>query len=546
MSLRQTATSLASLGINLSSPVRQFPNTPEVAAMVRKLGAVQHGDSKLISPDQVAEILRRFGVPGRTSFRSCAPYLAAGYHGGSTTDFVRTYLDAIRYPCYPVGDERRVRIPSLKVLAEVYTPGVGFICNVIKHLFWESIDLRLFAADIGDDKTRQALLYRANALYGLGKALSHTNLIIPVNRASNLAAIRTKIAAIGKAVYVITDGTAILGLGDIGPQAGAPVMTGKAILISGLADVPAISLILDETDPDKMVDILTKILPERGGSINLEDLSSPHSFEVERKLQDRIAIPVFDDDQWGTGIVVAAALINGARLMGKPLAELTVHFQGAGAGAIGVALILIEAGVKPGNIQMADSRGLLHAGRRDGMNEEKEHITAIINSSGRTGSWENGLRGADVYIGLSAAEADKRTPFTLKHFLMMNERPGIVSLANPNPEILATVDEPLGEAYARFRDGGAAFVGTGRSDAPNGINNVLGFPSIHKAGGFLADATSYQRSDYVVAARAIAGLLGEVTPDRIIVDPLDERVVPVVSEAVAGAIRQRQQGAAAR
>jgi malate dehydrogenase (oxaloacetate-decarboxylating) len=189
---------------------------------------------------------------------------------------------------------------------------------------------------------------------------------------------------------------------------------------------------------------------------------------------------------------------------------------------------------------MADSKGLLHAGRRVGMNEEKTQLAAIINAAGRTGSWENGLRGADIYVGLSAAEADKRTPFTLRHMLMMNERPGIISLANPNPEILATVDENIGVAFERLRDGGAAFVGTGRSDAPNGINNVLGFPSIHKAGGFLAEATSYQRSDYVVAARAIAELLGEVEQNRVIVDPLDVRVVPVVSEAVAAAIRERQ------
>ena len=535
----RTAVSLAPLGVNMSQPVRQFPNSPEVAAMVRKLGSVQHGDSKIISPEQVAEILSHFNVPGRASFRSSAPYLAAGYQGGTTMDFVQTYLDAIRYPCYPVGDARRVRIPSLKVLAEVYTPGVGFICNVIKHLLWESIDLRLFAADIADDRTRQAMLYRANALYSLAKALSHTNLIIPVSRGSNLDAIKAKIAAIGKAVYIITDGTAILGLGDIGPQPGAPVMTGKAILISGLADIPAISLVLDETDPDKIVELLTKILPERGGSINLEDLSSPHSFEVERKLQDKIAIPVFDDDQWGTGIVVAAALINGAKLMGKPLSDLAVHFQGAGAGAIGVALILTAAGVNAGKIQMADSKGLLYAGRKFGMNGEKNQIAAIINAAGRTGSWENGLRGADIYIGLSASEADKRTPFTLKHMLMMNERPGIISLANPSPEILTTTDEDIAIAFERLRDAGAAFVGTGRSDAPNGINNVLGFPAIHKAGGFLADATSYQRTDYVVAARAIAELLGEVTPDRVIVDPLDPRVVPVVSEAVAAAIRER-------
>src|ERR1017187_5816014 len=535
----RTAVSLAPLGVNMSQPVRQFPNSPEVAAMVRKLGSVQHGDSKIISPEQVAEILSHFNVPGRASFRSSAPYLAAGYQGGTTMDFVQTYLDAIRYPCYPVGDARRVRIPSLKVLAEVYTPGVGFICNVIKHLLWESIDLRLFAADIADDRTRQAMLYRANALYSLAKALSHTNLIIPVSRGSNLDAIKAKIAAIGKAVYIITDGTAILGLGDIGPQPGAPVMTGKAILISGLADIPAISLVLDETDPDKIVELLTKILPERGGSINLEDLSSPHSFEVERKLQDKIAIPVFDDDQWGTGIVVAAALINGAKLMGKPLSDLAVHFQGAGAGAIGVALILTAAGVNAGKIQMADSKGLLYGGRKFGMNGEKNQIAAIINAAGRTGSWENGLRGADIYIGFLASEDEQQTPFTLKHMLMMNERPGIISLANPSPEILTTTDEDIAIAFERLRDAGAAFVGTGRSDAPNGINNVLGFPAIHKAGGFLADATSYQRTDYVVAARAIAELLGEVTPDRVIVDPLDPRVVPVVSEAVAAAIRER-------
>ena len=268
----RTAGSPAPLSVDLSKPARLFPNTPEIAAIVRKLGMVQHGNNKLISPEQVTEILRRFNVPGRASFRSSKPYLAGGYQGGTTMDFVQTYLDAIHYPCYPVGDERRVRIPSLKVLAEVYTPGVGFICNVIKHLLWEAMDLRLFAADVADDKARQAILYRANALYSLAKALSHTNLIIPVSRSSNLGAIKAKIAAIGKAVYIITDGTAILGLGDIGPQPGAPVMTGKAILISGLADIPAISLVMDETDPDKIVELLTKILPKRGGSINLEDI----------------------------------------------------------------------------------------------------------------------------------------------------------------------------------------------------------------------------------------------------------------------------------
>ena len=310
----------------------------------------------------------------------------------------------------------------------------------------------------------------------------------------------------------------------------------------------AIGIILDSKEPKEIVRILRKILPQSGGSINLEDLSSPHSFETERELQqsylsEATGQPVFDDDQWGTGIVALAALINAAKILNKPLNELVIHFQGAGAGAIGVARILIHAGVRPGNIQMADSKGLIYEGR-GGLDEEKSALAKMINSEGRTGEWRKGLDGANVYLGLSAAEPDKRSELTTGDLERMAEQVAILAMANPYPEFLKydarTGFEPIMQARQRFLDSGrVAVIGSGRADAPNGVNNVSAFPGLHDA-GIQAEARRYTLDDYVAAGRALADLTPDPSADNIIVSPLNDGNVPAVSAAVQASIRTRQ------
>jgi malate dehydrogenase (oxaloacetate-decarboxylating) len=320
-----------------------------------------------------------------------------------------------------------------------------------------------------------------------------------------------------RVVAVVSDGTAVLGLGDIGPAAALPVMEGKACLFSEFAGLDAVPLVLDTTDPDAIVEIVTALAPSFGG-INLEDISAPRCFDIEARLRERLDIPVMHDDQHGTAIVVLAALRNAARVTGRTLGDLRVVVAGAGAAGIACTKILLEAGV--GDISVADSRGVLHTGRED-LSSIKQWAAENTNSAGFAGSMVGALAGADVYIGLSGGTVPEAA------IASMADGAIVFSLANPIPE----VDPQMAARYA-------AVVATGRSDLPNQINNVLAFPGVFR-GAIDAGATSITEEMKLAAATAIADVVGdEVRPDYIVPSPLDRRVVTAVAEAVAASARR--------
>jgi malate dehydrogenase (oxaloacetate-decarboxylating) len=318
-------------------------------------------------------------------------------------------------------------------------------------------------------------------------------------------------------VAVVSDGSAVLGLGDIGPLAAMPVMEGKAILLRDLAGVDAYPICLDERDPDRLVDMIAALSTGFGG-INLEDISAPRCFEVEGKLRQRLDIPVFHDDQHGTAVVVLAALLNAAAVVGKALADLRVVVQGIGAAGIAVANLLMTAGVA--DLVGVDQHGIVTPRRRDARDPIFRRFGKQTNPRDLRGPKEVALAGADVFIGLSAGGT-----FTPAQLDLMADDAIVFAMANPVPEI-----DP---ALARRR---AAVVATGRSDHPNQINNVLCFPGLFRG---LLDARAAAVTDEVVlaAARAIADIVpaDERGPDRIIPSPLDRRVVPAVAQAVARA-----------
>jgi malate dehydrogenase (oxaloacetate-decarboxylating) len=320
-----------------------------------------------------------------------------------------------------------------------------------------------------------------------------------------------------RVVAVVSDGTAVLGLGDIGPAAALPVMEGKACLFSEFAGLDAVPIVLDTTDPDAIVEIVTALAPSFGG-INLEDISAPRCFDIEARLRERLDIPVMHDDQHGTAIVVLAALRNAARVTGRTLADLRVVVAGAGAAGVACTKILLEAGV--GDLAVADSRGVLHTGRAD-LTDVKRWVAEHTNTTGLAGSMVGALAGADVYIGLSGGSVPEAA------IASMAEGCIVFSLANPTPEV-----DP--EMAARY----AAVVATGRSDLPNQINNVLAFPGVFR-GAIDAGATSITEEMKLAAATAIADVVGdEVRPDYIVPSPLDRRVVTAVAEAVAACARR--------
>jgi malate dehydrogenase (oxaloacetate-decarboxylating) len=320
-----------------------------------------------------------------------------------------------------------------------------------------------------------------------------------------------------RVVAVVSDGTAVLGLGDIGPAAALPVMEGKACLFSEFAGLDAVPIVLDTTDPDAIVDIVAALAPSFGG-INLEDISAPRCFDIETRLRDRLDIPVMHDDQHGTAIVVLAALRNAARVTGRTLGDLRVVVAGAGAAGIACTKILLEAGV--GDISVADSQGVLHTGRED-LSSIKQWAAENTNSSGFAGSMVGALAAADVYIGLSGGTVPEAA------IASMADGAIVFSLANPIPE----VDPQMAARYA-------AVVATGRSDLPNQINNVLAFPGVFR-GAIDAGATSITEAMKLAAATAIADVVGdEARPDYIVPSPLDRRVVTAVAEAVAACARR--------
>jgi malate dehydrogenase (oxaloacetate-decarboxylating) len=318
-------------------------------------------------------------------------------------------------------------------------------------------------------------------------------------------------------VAVVSDGTAVLGLGDIGPAAALPVMEGKCALFEQFAGLNSVPIVLSTTDTEEIIDTVVRISPSFGG-INLEDISAPRCFEIERRLRDLLPIPVFHDDQHGTAIVALAALRNAALVTGRMLADLRVVVSGAGAAGVACAKILLAAGI--GDIGVADSRGIVHSGRTD-LNPVKRELAQLTNRAGLTGSLEEALVGADVFLGVSAGAVPDDAVASMARDSI------IFALANPTPEVHPDV------AHRH-----AAVVATGRSDYPNQINNVLAFPGVF-AGAFDAGARQITEGMKLAAAEAIGGVVaGELSADCIVPTPFDLRVTPAVRLAVAEQARR--------
>ncbi len=322
----------------------------------------------------------------------------------------------------------------------------------------------------------------------------------------------------GNMVAVVSDGTAVLGLGNIGPEAALPVMEGKAVLFKSFAGVDAFPICLKTTEVDKIIETVKLLEPTFGG-INLEDIAAPNCFEIEERLKKETNIPVFHDDQHGTAIVTVAGLVNALRLVGKSMSEIKIVANGAGAAGIAIIKLLYSYGVR--DIIMCDTKGAIYEGRPDGMNEIKEQVALVTNRKKVSGSLTEVIVGADVFIGVSAAGA-----LTKEMVETMNTDAIIFAMANPDPEI-----SPVDAKAA-----GAKVVGTGRSDYPNQVNNVLAFPGIFR-GALDVRATHINEKMKVAAVRAIAGLIteDELHEDYVIPAPFDERVAPEVAAAVAKA-----------
>jgi malate dehydrogenase (oxaloacetate-decarboxylating) len=318
----------------------------------------------------------------------------------------------------------------------------------------------------------------------------------------------------GNLVAVVTDGTAVLGLGDIGPKAALPVMEGKAILFKAFAGVDAVPICLDTKDVGEIVRAVELMAPTFGG-INLEDIGAPRCFEIERQLQERLDIPVFHDDQHGTAIVVLAAMLNALKVAGKKIDHVKVVINGAGAAGTAIAKLLLMAGVK--SMRVCDRQGII-APSDPRLPQPQAELAALTNPQGETGLLAHALVAADVFIGVSAANT-----VTSAMVARMSQKSIVLAMANPVPEIMP----------ADAKAGGAFIVGTGRSDFPNQVNNVLAFPGIFR-GALDGRARRITEAMKLAAAHAIAGVLSEdeLHPDYIIPDPFDRRVVPAVAEAV--------------
>ena len=318
-------------------------------------------------------------------------------------------------------------------------------------------------------------------------------------------------------VAVVTDGTAVLGLGDIGPAAAMPVMEGKAVLFKQFGGVDAVPICLDTTDVEEIIETVARLAPSFGG-INLEDISAPRCFEIEARLKEMLDIPVFHDDQHGTAVVALAALTNALRLTGRAAADTRVVISGAGAAGVAVARILLEAGLR--DLAVVDRRGVLHGSRADLTPVKRDLARDTADLTGRSGSLAEVMAGADVYIGVSGGTVPEEVVASMAPDAI------VFGLANPTPE----VHPDVAHKYARV-------VATGRSDFPNQINNVLAFPGIFR-GAFDVRARAITEGMKLAAASALAGLVGEdLGEDLIIPSPFDPRVGPAVAGAVAAAAR---------
>ena len=316
-------------------------------------------------------------------------------------------------------------------------------------------------------------------------------------------------------VAVVTDGTAVLGLGDIGPEAGMPVMEGKCALFKAFGDVDAVPICVRSKEVDDIVKTVSLIAGSFGG-INLEDISAPRCFEIEEKLKETCDIPIFHDDQHGTAVVTLAALLNALKLTGKKMEEIKVVTSGAGAAGIAIIKLLIAMGLK--NVILCYRKGAIYEGR-EGLNKEKEEMAKITNRDHEAGTLAEVLKGADVFIGVSAPGC-----VTQDMVRSMNENPILFPMANPTPEIMPDL----------AKEAGAAVVGTGRSDFPNQINNVLAFPGIFR-GALDVRASEINDEMKIAAAKAIASFVTDdlLSADYIIPSALDKNVATAVAEAVA-------------
>ena len=321
----------------------------------------------------------------------------------------------------------------------------------------------------------------------------------------------------GNMVAVVTDGTAVLGLGDIGPEAGMPVMEGKCVLFKTFGNVDAIPLCVRSKSVDEIVQTV-KLLAGSFGGVNLEDISAPRCFEIEKRLKEdpEVDIPIFHDDQHGTAVVCVAACINALKLVGKKWEDISIVFSGAGAAGEAIAKLMISMGAK--DVVMCDRKGIIYKGRPEGMNAAKEEIAEFTNKLNKKGTLADAVKGADLFVGVSSPGV-----LTQEMVKTMNKGAIVMPMANPVPEIMPDL----------AIEAGAAVVGTGRSDFPNQINNVLAFPGIFR-GALDCRALDINEEMKIAAAKAIAGLISdeELRADYIIPAPFDNRVAPAVAKAV--------------
>ncbi len=318
----------------------------------------------------------------------------------------------------------------------------------------------------------------------------------------------------GNLVAVVSDGTAVLGLGDIGPEAAMPVMEGKAILFKEFGDVDAFPICLATKDSDEIVETVIRLAPTFGG-INLEDISAPRCFEIEARLKKALDIPVFHDDQHGTAVVVLAAIINGLKLTGKNVEDCKVVINGSGAAGIAIGKLLLNYGFR--HLTLCDRKGMIN--KANANNPVKKEMAELTNLARKEGTLADALKGADIFIGVSAPDS-----VTQDMIKSMNQNPMIFAMANPTPEIMPD----------QAREAGAKIIGTGRSDFPNQINNVLVFPGLFR-GAMDVRAKAITEEMKMAAAKALAGLIEEkdLCPEYIIPDAFDPRVAKVVAKAVA-------------
>ncbi len=447
----------------------RLPNRPGMLAEVVTAIGTAGGDVGVINiVDETREFLTR-DITVRAQDTRHQRQIIEAVDALSAVTVLRVE-DAV-FACHRGGKIRisnRVPVDNAADLARVYTPGVARICRAIAE----------------DPRRGYRLTTKCNT------------------------------------VAVVTDGSAILGLGDLGPLAAMPVMEGKAMLFRGFAEVDAIPICLGTQDVDEIVNTVIGMAPTFGG-INLEDISAPRCFEIERRLQAALDIPVFHDDQHGTAIVTLAALLNASKVVDKPLATLRVVFNGVGAAGVACTKLLMAAGVE--DIVGCDRRGAIYAGRTENMNPAKEWYAENTNSRGLRGKLSDVIESADVFVGLSGPDT-----LTVTDVRRMADGAIVMAMSNPDPEIQPEKIEGI-----------AAVIATGRSDYPNQINNVLAFPGVFR-GALDCRACRVTERMKLAAAHAIAGTLDQrdLTPDRIIPSPFDPRVVPAVAAQVAEAARK--------